>query len=153
MCRSSHSRRRPYRDELFAVRRVSREEVGPIRAGDADRERAAEALRTHAGEGRLDPEELERRLEAVYSAVYLGELDAALTELPRLHAAARPERPWRAPTGVLLSRAIALLVAIMTLLVVAVITGLWALWWLVWVVAMMLHPRGSCRRRSRPAPG
>jgi uncharacterized protein DUF1707 len=145
MCRSSHSRRRPYREELFTVRRVSREEVGPIRAGDADRERVAEALRTHAGEGRLDP--------AVYSAVYLGELDAALAELPRLHAAERPERPWRPSTGMLISRAVALLVAIMTLLVVALITGLWALWWLMWVVAMMLHPRGSCRRRSRPAPG
>jgi Domain of unknown function (DUF1707) len=153
MCRSSHSHRRYVRAYPSAVRRVSREEVGPIRAGDADRERAAEALRTHAGDGRLDPEELERRLEAVYSAVYLADLDAALAELPRLQTAGRDEPPWRATTAVLLSRTVALLVAIATLVVVTVITGLWALWWLMWAVAMMLHPKGSCRRRSRAVPG
>jgi hypothetical protein len=153
MCRSSDSHRRQYREFPSTVRRVSRRPSGPIRAGDADRERTAEALRTHAGEGRLDPEELERRLEAVYSAVYLGELDAALAELPPLHAAERAERPWTATAALLLSRTVALMIAIATLLVVTVMTGLWALWWLMWAVMMILHPKGSCRRRSRPAPG
>jgi hypothetical protein len=153
MCRSSHSPRRRYGELPSAVQRVSRRQAGPIRAGDADRERTAEALRTHAGEGRLDPEELERRLEMAYSAVYLGELDAALAELPPLHAAERAERPWTATATVLLSRTVALMVAVATLLVVTVITGLWALWWLMWAVMMVLHPKGSCRRRSRPAPG
>jgi hypothetical protein len=153
MCRSYHRDRRRYGEFPSSVRRVSRRQTGPIRAGDADRERTAEALRVHAGEGRLDAEELERRLEAVYSAVYLGELDAALAELPPLDTVQPAGRPLAATAALLLSRTVALMVAVATLLVVTIITGLWALWWLMWAVMMVLHPRGSCRRRSRPAPG
>lgn len=36
-----------------------------VRASDADRERIATGLRDHAAEGRLTPEELEERLDAV----------------------------------------------------------------------------------------
>ena len=45
-----------------------------LRASDADRERAADVLRDNAGEGRLDADELEQRLEVAYSAKTLGEL-------------------------------------------------------------------------------
>jgi hypothetical protein len=53
-----------------------------MRASDADRERVAEMLREHAGEGRLEPDELEQRLEVAYSAKTLGELDALTVDLP-----------------------------------------------------------------------
>ena len=53
-----------------------------LRASDADREQIAEQLRHAAGEGRLDPEELEERLETVFSARTYGELDAVVVDLP-----------------------------------------------------------------------
>ena len=130
--------------------------TGPVRAGDADRERAAEALRAHAGAGRLDPDELERRLETVLTATYLSELDAALADLPRLRASERPRTPrgegsagQAGPGG--LPRTAVLLGAVATLLVVTMLTGLWALWWLMFPIAMVTHPRGSCSRHSRAA--
>lgn len=130
--------------------------AGPVRAGDADRERAAEALRAHAGAGRLDADELERRLETVLTATYLSELDAALADLPRLQAGGRPRTPRRERTAGEAgrpgpSRTAVLLGAVATLLAVTLLTGLWALWWLMWPIAMLTHSRGSCSRRSRTA--
>jgi DUF1707 SHOCT-like domain/Domain of unknown function (DUF4190) len=49
-----------------------------LRASDADREVAAERLRTAALEGRLDADELESRLAAAYGARWCSEL-ATLT--------------------------------------------------------------------------
>ena len=59
--------------------------VGPAdtaRAGDADRERAAERLRVAAGEGRIDLAELDERLDQVYSARTYGELRVLMADLP-----------------------------------------------------------------------
>ena len=52
------------------------------RAGDAEREQAAEKLRVAAGEGRIDLAELEERLERAYHAKTYAELDALLADLP-----------------------------------------------------------------------
>ena len=54
-----------------------------MRASDADRERVTECLRKAAGEGRLEADELEQRLEAALSARTYGELDAVEADLPR----------------------------------------------------------------------
>jgi hypothetical protein len=64
-----------------------------MRASDADRERFAETLRDAAGEGRLEPDELEERLEAVYAARTLADLDAVTSDLPR------QRRPRSQPSG------------------------------------------------------
>jgi uncharacterized protein DUF1707 len=124
--------------------------AGPMRAGDADRERAAEALRTHAGAGRLDADELERRLETVLTATHLSDLDAALADLPPLRNGERPPsaRRERGP-GHGPSRAATLLAAVAALLVVTMLTGVWALWWLMWPIAMLTHAGPGCARRSR----
>jgi hypothetical protein len=53
-----------------------------LRASDADRERIATALREHHAVGRLSPEEFEERLDKVFSARTVGELDALLADLP-----------------------------------------------------------------------
>jgi hypothetical protein len=63
------------------------------RASDAERETAAERLRVAAGDGRLDPEELEERLESAYSARTVGELEGLTRDLP----AARGEVVKRTP--------------------------------------------------------
>jgi Domain of unknown function (DUF1707) len=53
-----------------------------LRASDSDRERVAERLHQAMAEGRLDQDELEERLEALYGARTYGELDALLGDLP-----------------------------------------------------------------------
>lgn len=53
------------------------------RAGDAERERVARVLREHCAEGRLDFDELDARIETVYSARTRRELNSVLLDLPR----------------------------------------------------------------------
>ncbi|MEU9481113.1 DUF1707 domain-containing protein [Streptomyces sp. NPDC048191] len=61
-----------------------------LRASDADRERVADVLRDALTEGRLDMEEFEERLEAVYKARTYGELAPLTRDLPTAGAAAPP---------------------------------------------------------------
>ncbi|MFC4053081.1 DUF1707 domain-containing protein [Actinomadura syzygii] len=53
-----------------------------IRASDADRDRVAESLREHCAEGRISMDELQERLEAVYGAKTLGDLQEVTSDLP-----------------------------------------------------------------------
>src|SRR3954464_3580041 len=53
-----------------------------LRVSDADRHRVAEILREAAGEGRLDIEELEERLEAAYAAKTYADLVPITFDLP-----------------------------------------------------------------------
>jgi hypothetical protein len=73
------------------------------RISDADRERVAELLRTAAGDGRLDIEELEERLELAYAAKTYGELVPITQDLPLAgtgHLMPEPEStPSRVPVG------------------------------------------------------
>ena len=59
-----------------------------LRASDADREAAVDALRHHAGAGRLTVEELDERCEQAYAAKTLKQLAELQADLPRL--AVRP---------------------------------------------------------------
>lgn len=54
-----------------------------LRASDADRERVAEVLRTSAAEGRLELDELDERLRAVYAARTYADLEPILVDLPK----------------------------------------------------------------------
>jgi len=53
-----------------------------IRASDADRDRAATALREHLAAGRLTIEEFEERLNQTFAAKTLGDIDRVLADLP-----------------------------------------------------------------------
>jgi Domain of unknown function (DUF1707) len=53
-----------------------------MRASDADRERVAAILRRHYGAGRLDDDDLERRLARVLGARTLGQLRDQVADLP-----------------------------------------------------------------------
>ena len=111
-----------------------------VRASDADRERTAEALRVSAGEGRLEPDELEERLEAVYSARTLADLDAVTADLPprRERPRERPRGHWH-PHG-----AMPLLIAAIVALAIAVHPLIWLA---LWPVLSLGHAGGS-RARS-----
>jgi hypothetical protein len=60
-----------------------------LRASDAEREHAATTLREHTAAGRLTHEELSDRLDGVYAARTVAELDELLHDLP----AAAPPAP------------------------------------------------------------
>ncbi|GAA4902702.1 DUF1707 domain-containing protein [Streptomyces coeruleoprunus] len=60
---------------------------GAIRASDADRDRFAHILGDALAEGRLDAEEHAERIDAVYRAKTVGELEPLVRDLP---AGARP---------------------------------------------------------------
>jgi len=55
-----------------------------MRASDAEREQAADALREHYAAGRLTAEEFGERLDAVYAASTAGELEQLRHDLPDL---------------------------------------------------------------------
>jgi hypothetical protein len=69
-----------------------------LRISDADRHRVGELLREAAGEGRLDIEELEERLEAAYAAKTYGDLVPLTADLPVAQPHAAPVPP-SAPSG------------------------------------------------------
>lgn len=71
-----------------------------LRISDDDRHKVAEMLRAAAGEGRLDFDELDERLEAAYAAkIYadlvpiVADLPGASTQAPVIRNAAQPARP------------------------------------------------------------
>src|SRR3954468_9521238 len=64
-----------------------------LRISDSDRHRVAEVLREAAGEGRLDLEELDQRLEATYAARTYADLVPITLDLPVQPAAGLPAQP------------------------------------------------------------
>jgi hypothetical protein len=66
-----------------------------MRPSDEARESAADALRTHYAEGRLEDVELERRVELAYAASTRADLKALFRDLPwDPRSRARSERFW-----------------------------------------------------------
>jgi Domain of unknown function (DUF1707) len=61
-------------------------DVARMRASDAERDLAADALREHYAAGRLSAEELSDRLDAVYRARTVSELEDVRGDLPKLPA-------------------------------------------------------------------
>ncbi|MHB1595781.1 MAG: DUF1707 SHOCT-like domain-containing protein [Streptosporangiaceae bacterium] len=57
-----------------------------FRASDRDRDRTADLLREHHAAGRLEPEEFNERLDRVFAARTIGELDELLADLPAIDA-------------------------------------------------------------------
>lgn len=63
-----------------------------LRVSDADRHEVAELLRTAAGEGRIDLDELDERLEAAYGARTYADLVPITADLP-----VQGQPSWRPP--------------------------------------------------------
>lgn len=68
-----------------------------LRVGDAERDRATNALGRHYTEGRLDHEEFEERLTRACAAKTRGDLDALFVDLPPLPGPARVLAPVAPP--------------------------------------------------------
>jgi hypothetical protein len=78
---------------------------GSMRASDADRDRTATLLREHHAVGRLTAEEFDDRLNRVFTARTIGDLDALLADLPAIDLYQLPSAGIRpAPSGTLRPR-------------------------------------------------
>ena len=123
-----------------------------VRASDAEREKVATALRDHAGDGRLDPEELEKRLDLAYAARTRGDLVPLLADLPSEDEEKRPrprsDEPGPLPPLVFVS---------LVLIVIWAFSGA-GYFWPMWPIGAMVlaaigsrgrhHHHGPPRRRS-----
>ena len=70
------------------------------RISDMERHQVAEVLRQAAGEGRIDPEELDHRLEAAFTAKTYAELVPLTADLPATSAGHLPvQRPGQVVAG------------------------------------------------------
>jgi Domain of unknown function (DUF1707) len=122
-----------------------------LRASDADRDAVADRLRRAAIEGRLDPDELDERLDTALSAKTYGELDRLVADLPGAPATVRP--PQRKPAvGVAFAVALRVAFVLAVVCVLAVAVAATVAWWmliaLIWLVA---HGSRGCSSRRRPA--
>lgn len=105
---------------------------GGMRASDADRERAAEVLRTGFAEGRLDKDEYDGLLGQVYTAKTHGELATLTSLLPgggsRLYAAPVPSPArYAAPAEPTNKLAVASLVCALSVFVIPLPTSILAI--------------------------
>ncbi len=141
MCRSAHpSHQLPHRRAAAAPRKPK---DPSLRAADADRERTIEALRLHAGEGRLTIDELGGRVGAATQARTLGDLHALLVDLPRLRLPS-DERAIRARATAELRQHLTGYIVVNALLVaIWAITGAgyaWFVWSVLgWGIALVMH--------------
>ena len=115
-----------------------------MRVSDSDRERAMADLAEHYAEGRLEHEEYDERLDAIWTARTRADLAVLFGDLPR-PAAARPAGPpARAPHPRGRGRARMPVLPVLALLIVlSVLTGapLWVLIFPLWIFA---GRRGGC---------
>lgn len=141
MCRSAHAS--PQHQHRRAAAAPRRPKDPSLRAADADRERAIEALRLHAGEGRLTLEELGGRVEAATQARTLGDVHAVLADLPRVRLPS-DERALRARATAELRQHLTSYILVNALLIaIWAITGAgyaWFVWSLLgWGIALVMY--------------
>ena len=67
-------------------------DASQLRASDEDRERCGQSLREHFAAGRIAEDELAERLDAVYAARTVTELEAVVRDLPALPVSASARR-------------------------------------------------------------
>jgi hypothetical protein len=125
-----------------------------LRASDADREAVISRLREAAGEGRLEPEELEERVEAALRSRTYGELAGLVADLPgerRWPARPRARASARAfLVGAGVAAAITAAVAAVAMMAVLVLAA--AAWWGLWLAFWLVCWGASRRLASAPMP-
>jgi hypothetical protein len=110
-----------------------------LRASDADRDAIAARLNRAAVEGRLEPHELEERLDAALRARTYGELGRLVADLPAVR------EPRRAGGALVLATVLRLAVLLAVVAVAIVVIAFTAAWWLVCALLWL-----SLRARHRP---
>jgi VIT1/CCC1 family predicted Fe2+/Mn2+ transporter len=120
-----------------------------LRASDADRDAVVDRLREAAGEGRLEPDELEQRVDGALRARTYGDLAELLADLPADGRVPSRRGRWRthpvarsAVLGAGLLVAVAVAVALVALVAMLVLA---AAVWCIALVLFTLFCRGSRR--------
>jgi hypothetical protein len=103
------------------------------RASDAEREATADRLRAAAAEGRLDPDELDERLSAAYTARTVGDLVPLTADLPE-PAPPAPPRPGLLDSPAVRGRLATFLIANITCIAIWLATGADSSFWPGWVL-------------------
>lgn len=127
-----------------------------LRVSDAERTEVADKLSKHYGDGRLDQEEFNQRMEKAMHAKTQADLSGLLDDLPADEpppdvAARRPRRPLHPVLAVLLI--IALIAVLGNVVVHPFFFFLPVPWLLIGLVAfLLLRRRGSWRYRGGQGP-
>lgn len=114
-----------------------------VRIGDADRERAMADLALHYTDGRLDHEEYDERLDAIWTARTQGDLRVLFADLPL------PQVSYPAPVATRLAarrRGLPFLPVVALLVVLSILTQ--APFWLL-VVPLVVFNARTCRPTRR----
>jgi hypothetical protein len=109
------------------------------RIADSDRERAMADLATHYADGRLDHEEYDERLDAIWTARTHADLAVLFSDLPRLQPARSSRPPARTPRPAGSRSRVPLLPVIAVLVVLSVLTD--APFWLLALPLLWLRMR------------
>lgn len=140
---------------MRATFRLAMRRHDSLRASDADRDAAIDRLREAGGEGRLEPHELEQRIDGALRARTYADLAELLADLPGDGRVLSRRAGWRtspvaqsAVLGAGLLVAVTVAVALVALVVVLVLAAM--AWWIA-LVLFWLVCRGS-RRRIVPGP-
>jgi hypothetical protein len=114
--------------------------AGPpeLRAADTDRDRASADLREHFAAGRLTEAEFSERLEAVYSARTLAELDDIRADLPDPRPLPVPATPRELARRRIYQDAGAVLIFDAGCVAVWAATGAGSSFWPIWVILISL---------------
>jgi uncharacterized protein DUF1707 len=129
-----------------------------IRASDADREQAAEALREHFAAGRISEEELSDRVAAAYRATTMQEIEQLWVDLPRLPASPLAHRAELAQRRAelrpqLLQHAGGAFAPFIVCTIIWVASGASESFWPVWLLIFpVLFLGGNLWRMYGPAP-
>jgi hypothetical protein len=120
-----------------------------LRIADSDRERAMADLAMHYADGRLDHEEYDERLDAIWTARTRADLAVLFSDLPRLQAPPAVRPPARTPRRPGGSRFRVPLLPVLALLIALSILTEAPFWLLVFPLMFVLHRR---RGPGRPPP-
>src|SRR5829696_9275392 len=123
-----------------------------LRASDAEREHHAELLREHAAQGRLTVNELEERLDRVYTARTRGELEPIVADLP---AAKPPPAPRQRRRPRVRPELVPFIAVNLVLIAIWAATGagyFWPIWPLLGRGLGLLRPCGRPAHRPRAHP-
>ena len=128
-------------------------ELPQLRAADSDRERAAADLREHFAAGRLDAGELSERLEAVYAATTVAELDRLRADLPDAQSLVAAPTPRELARRRIIQDAGAVVILDAGCVAVWAATGASGSFWPVWVILVSaLRIARDAWRLLGPAP-
>jgi hypothetical protein len=126
---------------------------GSLRASDADRDRVIDRLRDAAGEGRLEPDELEQRVGAALRARTYAELSWLVADLPHV-ADRRGSHPRPVVRTALVAGGLAVATVVAVVVVAVLVIAAIALTATLWVIGLVLLivTRGLRRRLAGPYP-